>query len=490
MLALCLVAGPLLIGVELLRPFLAIPLLLAGLAWLWALDRFLHPSTAAPPAGQPRPLLRPGRLARLAGCIAWILPSGIGGVGACHWDYIKHDIVFGRLLTGHLPLDLETGAPFHYYFAYYIVPVRLYQGLAALLPWAPFDLVLLGFYAALLFLSVELLAWGLRAPPGRLLLLLALTGGGLDLVGLPLLGGHLLVEGTIPWLGLPLVEGLEWWGSPPAPQSFTMHLYWAPQHMFAALLGTALLAALWRAARPGPATLLHAGTVVAATAFWSPYVAIGLAVLVAGAGLRRLLGPVAPPLPSPEAAPWLAAAPFCLALGAFAMLYMTAARAAGAPGLIFATTPAGIWLLSVLLNHAPWVAALLLVPASAAPAVERRALAAMLGLGLAASALLLCLRHGVYNDWGMRVILPVGLLMSAATARLLALGLPAAGRLLLVALLVLSSASSLAQIAQGLFAPWRCVPYGTYAEGDLGPLLPQYEGDRESFVYRLLARRR
>jgi hypothetical protein len=487
MLAICLIAGPLLIGIELLRPVLAIPLLLAGVSWLWALDRFLYP-TAAP---SPRLRLSAGRLARLAACIAWILPSGIGGVGACHWDYIKHNLVFGRLLAGHLPLALGNGAPFHYYFAYYILPVRLSQGLDALLPWVSVDLVLLLLYGVLLFLSVEMLAWGFRAPPGRLLLLLALTGGGLDLVGVPLLGGHLYRQGSIPGLGLPLLEGFEWWGSPQAPQSFTMHLYWAPQHLFAALIGTALLAVLGRLSRPWPATLLHAGTVVAAAAFWSAYVAVGLALLVAVGIGCRMLRPATSPTPPPQAAPWAAAAPLGLALAAFAALYITAARAAGAPPrLIFDTTSPATWLLSVVLNHAPWIVALLLVPASAVPAAERRALAAMLGCGLAASMLLLCLRHGTYNDWGMRTILPAGLLLSAATARLLGHGLPATGRLLLVALLVLSSASSLSQIAQGLFAPWRCPPYGTYTERDLGPLLPQYEGDPQSLLYRVLARRR
>lgn len=146
--------------------------------------------------------------------------------------------------------------------------------------------------------------------------------------------------------------------------------------------------------------------------------------------------------------------------------------------------------MTFLLNHAPWIAALLLVPATAAPAAERRALAALLGGGLAASALLLCLRHGLYNEWAMRTVLPAGLLLTAATARLLGRGLPPAGRILLLVLLALSSPSSLAQIAQGLFAPWRCTPYGTYTEGDLHALLPQYEGDPDSLLYRALIGRR
>lgn len=278
-LAICFVAGPLLIGVELLRPVFAIILLLAGLAWLWAIDRFLDGAPAAGGVHRAPPV---AWLARLAGTLAWILPSGIGRLGACHWDYIKHSIVFARLLAGHLPLTLGNGMPFHYYFAYYILPVRLYDGLAVLLPGLSFDLVLLGLYALLLFLSVGLLGWGLRAPPGRLLILLVLTGGGLDLIGLPLLGGRLRAVGTIPGLGLPLLEGFEWWGAPRAPQSFTMHLYWAPQHFFVALIGTALLAAIGRLDRPWLPALLHAGTIVAAATFWSPYVAIGLGLLVAG----------------------------------------------------------------------------------------------------------------------------------------------------------------------------------------------------------------
>jgi hypothetical protein len=483
-LALCLAAGPLLIAVELLRPVYWGPLVAAGLGWAWSLDGFLHPG------GSRRSPVAPGRrLAVAAGALAWILPSGIGGLGACHWDYIKHNIVFSRLLAQHLPLALGSGAPFHYYFAYYVLPVRLFQGLAVLLPGLPFDAVLLGLYAVLLVLGVELLAWGFRAPAGRLLLLLVFTGGGLDLLGLPLLGGRLWQVGHVPGLGLPLLEGFEWWGVPRAPQSFTMNLYWAPQHLFAALIGTALLAVLDRLARPLLPTLLHAGVVVVAAAFWSVYVAIGLAVLVAGEILRRRAGGAGAARSSPGPA-LVAAAPFCALLAAFAAAFVTAARAASPPGLVFDGGAPLAWAVTFLLSHAPWLAALALVATAAVPPAERRALAAMLGFGLLASALLLCLRHGTYNDWAMRTVLPAGLLLTAATARLLAAPLPRAGRWLLVLLLALSSASSLSQIAQGLFAPWRCAPYGAYGERDLGPLLPQYEGDPDSLLYRNLARRR
>ncbi|MFO1057812.1 MAG: hypothetical protein U1E53_12695 [Dongiaceae bacterium] len=484
-LALCFAGGPLLIALELLRPLYAAPLLAAGLAWLWALARFLDQGRSGPEPARFR-----HRLRLAAGALAWMLPSGIGGIGACHWDYIKHNIVFGRLLAGHLPLALGSGAPFHYYFAYYILPVRLFEGLAVLLPGLPFDLVLFAFYAVVLVLAVALLAWGFRAPAGRLLVLLALTGGGLDLLGVPLFGRHIWSVGRVPGLGLPVPEGLEWWGVPLAPQSFTMHLYWAPQHLFAALIGTALLGAFGRLARPVLPTLLHAGVVVAAAAFWSTYVAIGLAMLVAGELLRRAAAPrAAARSPAIGAAAVAAGAPFCLLLVAFAAAYVTAARAASPPDLVFAGGSLLAWAGTFLLNHGPWIAALALVPAAAAPAAERRALAGQLGFGLAASALLLCFRHGTYNDWAMRTVLPAGLLMTAATARLLAAPLPRRGRGLLLLLLAVSSASSVAQIAQGLFAPWPCAPYGAYGERDLDPLLPQYEGNPGSLLYRALARR-
>src|SRR5258707_1083045 len=63
----------------------------------------------------------------------WVLDAGIGSFAACRWDYIKHNFIFSSLLQGKLPILIDGGAagrvPLSYYFAYYIVPVRLSEGL-------------------------------------------------------------------------------------------------------------------------------------------------------------------------------------------------------------------------------------------------------------------------------------------------------------------------------------------------------------------------
>ena len=84
---------------------------------------------------------------------------------------------------------------------------------------------------------------------------------------------------TLPVLGIEVPGNLEWWGVPYAPQSLTANLYWAPQHFFAALIGTALVFAFMRSSRPLAAVSVDVLIVVAACVFWSSYVAVGLAVL-------------------------------------------------------------------------------------------------------------------------------------------------------------------------------------------------------------------
>ena len=111
-----------------------------------------------------------------------------------------------------------------------------------------------------------------------LLVILCLTGG-LDLFGMLAFGVEPQGEISTSWITLQVPFNLDWWGIPYAPQSFTTNLYYAPQHFFGALIGTALLYASLQSNQPVAATLIESIIVVAASAFWSPYVAVGLAAL-------------------------------------------------------------------------------------------------------------------------------------------------------------------------------------------------------------------
>ena len=132
-------------------------------------------------------------------------------------------------------------------------------------------------YSAALFLSFRLLA-GRR--PVFLLALLAVASlsGGLDLLGM-VATGVAPESAPVPSLDIRILYNLEWWGVPFAPQSLTMNLFYAPQHFFGALIGTALLCASLRSDQPLAVSLVEVVIIIAASVFWSPYVAVGLAVL-------------------------------------------------------------------------------------------------------------------------------------------------------------------------------------------------------------------
>jgi hypothetical protein len=56
---------------------------------------------------------------------------------------------------------------------------------------------------------------------------------------------------------------------------------------------------------------------------------------------------------------------------------------------------------------------------------------------------------------------------------------------LLVVLLV-SSASSVTTLMRSILLPGRCAPYGAFTLKDIREIAPQYQGRRNSFLYRYL----
>ena len=147
------------------------------------------------------------------------------------------------------------------------------------------------------------------------------------------------------------------------------------------------------------------------------------------------------------------------------------------------------WLLTFALNYAPFVLALIFVswpPAWTRPAPDgsretrRRALPRTLAWCLAGSAAVLALRHGFYNDWAMRVTLPLSIMLAVALTKVLLGGMKWPYLAVLLAVLLISSASSLAELTRSVLEPTNCKRYGTYALGDMGELTPQYEGRSDS----------
>ena len=273
-------AGPLLIISELFTPALSIPILLLSVAYFVLLVSLLrrdHPADAE--AWRASHLV--AGLAAFGLCVAWVYYSGIGSFAKCRWDYVKHNLIFSYLLDQKLPIHTTfSGKDFlvHYSFAYYISPVRLYQVAHTFAPGITLNGVLLAVYSMALFLATSVLSRG-RMTFALVLLAMLCFGGGLDAVGILAFRGEPQGEISTSWGTLQVPFNLDWWGIPYAPQSFTTNLYYAPQHFFGALIGTALLYASLQSSQPASATLIETVIIIAASVFWSPYVAVGLAAL-------------------------------------------------------------------------------------------------------------------------------------------------------------------------------------------------------------------
>lgn len=485
-----------LMALELLQPRYAAPLwgLLAGWLCLLAMEAFRDATARADGVGARRWGRLPAALVTIAGCIAWIAFSGIGSLAVCRWDYVKHNIIFSALLDQRLPITLNDGSfILHYPFSYYISPVRLTQ----LLQWigAPvsLDALLLIFYSLTAFLSVTLMARESRVPALAMLAAIVLVGGW-DVPGMKIFG---VPVQTAPFgsLAIPVPWNLEWWGLPYAPQSVTANLYWAPQHAFGALIGVPLIMHFVNVRRSNFFAVGNAGIILLASSFWSPYVAVGLAGLatvrllfidfsaLTATTSRQGLGL----LYSPRT---LLGAGLGLSLLGFAILFFLAAVPLSRPDILI-LRDYETWVGTYLFNYAPFlvVGALAVRKASIDPAyadastLEARRLVAECGGLLIASAVTLAVAHGTYNDWGMRTTLPLWLALVAVALRyLFALAGPRS-RVVVLGVLVLSSADSFAEIAISVLHAPNCLPYGSFQIRDMGELASQYQGRPDSLLY-------
>jgi hypothetical protein len=494
-------AGPLLIVWELFKPELSVPILLACMMWAFTLAR----SAVAFDKGRTINSSLLVSLVLLTLCVAWIYFSGIGSYAMCRWDYVKHNIMFSYLLDHKLPIETNwEGRRFilHYSLAYYITPVRLKEAFELLLPHASLNFILFLTYSSAVYFSLWILARG-EAMFALVLFFVMSLAGGLDLLGMVAFNVKPIVA-TLPGLDIGIPMNTEWWGVPYAPQSLTMNLYWAPQHFFAALIGTALVFAFMQFSRPLTVTLVDASIVVAASVFWSPYSALGLAVLTLlkfvidndGRLLRKLCQEGVAPLLTFWS---LFACAFAAALALAAWLFLAAAVPLSPPRLLINYSNVRAWLLTYSLNYAPLILAFILTcwphawgayrnvgPEQAAYHNVHLTLAAC----LTASAAILLFTHGYFNDWAMRTTLPLSIALAVALTQVLLGKMKWAYLAGLFAILPLSSASSMSEIALGALAAPNCAPYGAFSLKDIGPLASQYEGRPDSILYRYLVRSR
>jgi hypothetical protein len=262
-----------------------------------------------------------------------------------------------------------------------------------------------------------------------------------------------------------------------------------------------LLYASVQSGRPAAMTLLEVVIIISASAFWSPYVAVGLAVLAPilvltldchGTTLERLRNERLRPLFTPRG---LVALAFAAVLAAAAVLFLWAAKPLSAPELILNGHNTVSWLLTYAINYAPFILAIGLAAwprawkDGAGAEVEKRKNAfRMLACGLLASALVLTVAHGLYNDWAMRVTLPLSIALTVALAGLLLGGMKWPYLVTMLVVLLVSSASSVTTIMRSILLPSKCAPYGAFTLKDMGDLVSQYQGRRNSFLYRHLVR--
>jgi hypothetical protein len=283
-----------------------------------------------------------------------------------------------------------------------------------------------------------------------------------------------------------------------------MNLFYAPQHFFGALIGTALLCASRRSDQPLAVSLVEVVIVIAASAFWSPYVAVGLAVLAVvllfsldeqGTFVRRLRQEGFAALLTLRG---LVSGAFAIALSLTGGLFLMAAASLSPPRLLVSVANVLPWGVTYTFNYAPLLVALAFAAWPGAwtadAALEnperRQRIVRMLVAGLGASAALLLVTHGLFNDWAMRATLPLSIALAVALTHVLLGGLAWPYLAVLLTVLVVSSASSVTTMAQSALMPTHCQAYGRHSLKDMGELKSQYVGRSDSILYRYFARSR
>ena len=226
---------------------------------------------------------RPVTFALLLMALVWVMTTSAGGVfGLNNVDWIKHRAILTDLVQYAWPVRLpdplvaflspdaraRPDSLLRYYLGYYLTPglIGRWFGLAAL-NWA----VPLWTWCGVALLML-LFTRRFSEPRAALVAAVVLMGfSGMDFLRIVLLSGD-----VVPLFSDSHIETDEFLTFKVQYSSNTTALMWVPQHFIASGLYTTLLIQL----RRQPQFLAVSGILLAASPFWSPFVALGLLPLV------------------------------------------------------------------------------------------------------------------------------------------------------------------------------------------------------------------
>lgn len=194
--------------------------------------------------------------------LIWILPSGMAGLGYQNYDFEKHNAVLKDLIQKPWPVIYGDNIYLIYYMAFYL-PAALVGKI-----FGSWWLTHAAFFAWTFCGLMLSLLWFVRSLPKKFFYLLALFPlfSGMDALG------FYLIQGYIPNLG----DHWEWWSRFAQFSANTTLLFWVPQHAMAAWIGAGLILEAYE----DQTRLPTLGLVVAPMVLWSPFVTIGLMILV------------------------------------------------------------------------------------------------------------------------------------------------------------------------------------------------------------------
>jgi hypothetical protein len=197
---------------------------------------------------------------------------GAGGLGHQMADWDKHNAMLYDLTTQSWPVTYSIAGqtfPLSYYFAYYLPAAAI----GKIFGWTAANVALWAWTFLGLLLTLVWFRILLSRKAGVWAPLLFLFFSGLDIIGFLLVSGLLSAMG---WDTQPLSE-LEWWGQGWNYMSFAAVIFWFPGQGIAAWLSSALVIKLAEDdSFPGSLGFFA----WAATAFWVPFVTLGLLPLL------------------------------------------------------------------------------------------------------------------------------------------------------------------------------------------------------------------
>jgi hypothetical protein len=331
--------------------------------------------------------------------VAWVLLTGAGGVFDTNTnaDWIKNDAILLDMSRApwptHLPTEGKQAEPLlRYYLGYYMVPALAGRllGVAAL-NWAVPLWTSVGVALMMLIFTRHYRGWGLWLAAAILILF-----SGMDIIRIALFQDWSDIE-----LGRSHIEWDYFHGMRVQYSSHMVGLMYVPQHFLAAGLYTLLLVEL----RGNGRFLQVSGVVLAASLFWSPFVALGLLplvlVLLVENGLKRFLS-------------WQNLL-LALPLAGLILVYLLSGSANFPQGWLWQQYSASqllMWIPVFLLNQFLLLAALLY---AMQPALRREA---FFWVAIASLLLLPWYQYGYFNDLAMRASLPAIFLLSYYSAQL------------------------------------------------------------------------